>query len=227
MSDRKSIELVITQAKSLVIQREAAAEQESDLMAKMENKDRRVFLDDLLKEIREREIGRIPGKSIFISYGVKSGKDYFEALRRRLDSAGFEVVTGFQKASGDRGNVLARILYQLKRSTVYLGLLTKETRVSGPHGREQWSPSVWTMEEKGMALALGKPIVLLVQDGIHDDYWLKTAPGKVHLTFTDSNFKEIMKEAEEVVRERYDELIVDSYGRGDVSYFTRNAPDGG
>jgi hypothetical protein len=222
MIERKSIEAVIIQAKSSVIQQEAAAEQVGDLRTRAESRDRQIFLDNLLVEFGERKIGRIPSKSVFVSYSKETGGYYFDQLRPRLEAIGFEVVTGFQKALGDRDIVLTRILNQLRRSTVYLGLLTKEMRVKGPDNRNQWSPSVWTMEEKGMALALGTPFVLLVQEGIHNDYWLKTAPDRVHLTFTRMNFKDKVKEALGAVRDRYDELIVGSNGRGDISRFFPN-----
>jgi hypothetical protein len=220
MSEKKSIESVINQAKSHVIQQATAAETFGDLRSKIDYQNRRAFLDNLLREFREQKSGNAPSKSVFISYSVNSGSVFFEKLRSRLEGAGFEVVTGFQKAAGDRGSVLARILRQLRRSTLYLGLLTKEMRVKGPGGRDQWSPSVWTMEEKGMALALRKPFVLLVQEGIHKDYWLKTAPDKVHITFAENDFEDKANEIVETIHDRYDEVIMEFYGQGDllVSY---------
>jgi hypothetical protein len=216
MSDIKPIESIIKQARSRLILGATAAEHTGDLVAKIDWQNRRAFLDNLLKEFRELKSGPVPGKSVFISYSLNSGRVYFDVLSEKLRSAGFEVVTGFQKAPGDRGGVLSRILGQLRRSTVYLGLLTKEMRVKGPRRTEQWSPSVWTMEEKGMALALGKPFVLLVQDGIHTDYWLKTAPDKVHLTFNEETFGIRAKEVVEVITERHEELVLEFLGHPDL-----------
>ena len=215
MSEKKSVESVIKQARSKVIQHATAAEDSFDVLAKIEWQNRRVFLDDLLRDFRQERLGRAPGKSVFISYSVNSGTIYFEFMKEKLREIGFEVLTGFQKSPGDKGAVLARVLGQINRSTLYLGLLTKEMRVSGPHGEAQWSPSVWTMEEKGMALALGKPFALLVQRGIHTDYWIKTAPDKVHVEFTDENFNQKAREIVDALLERYEELVVEFLGKGD------------
>lgn len=216
MAEQKTIESVIKQVRSKVIQHATAAERRFDIQAKIDWQHRRVFLDGLLREFRKQRMGRAPGKSVFISYSVNSGFEYFESIKEKLRDIGFEVLTGFGKSPGDKGNVLARVLGQLQRSTIYLGLLTKEMRVTGPHGEEQWSPGVWTMEEKGMALALAKPFALLVQKGIHTDYWLKTAPEKVHLEFTEDTFDQMAAEIVETIFERYEELVVDFLGQSET-----------
>jgi hypothetical protein len=222
MSEKKNIETTITQAREVVVRKEEEAEQVNNVMERIENRDRRIFLDNLLKEFQEYKVGRLPSKSVFVSYSVRSGKNHFKTLHKGLKLAGFDVVTGFQKASGDGGSVLARILRQLKASTVYLGLLTKDMRVKRKHGRDQWSPSAWTMEEKGMALALGMPFVLLVQEGIYDDYWLKTAPDRIHFMFTSRNFKEKMGEAIGAVKDRYNELVGDTYDHEELAASSRS-----
>lgn len=211
MSELKSIETVIKLARSKVIQNATAAERKFDMATKIDWQNRRIFLDGLLRDFRKQNMGRVPSKSVFISYSVKSGSLHFGVIRNKLRDLGFEVLTGFQKSPGDKGNVLARILGQLQRSTMYLGLLTKEMRVMA-QGGEEWSPSVWTMEEKGMALALGKPFILLVEKGIHTDYWLKTAPDKVHVEFTAESFTQKSEEIVDTILDRYQELVIPYLG---------------
>jgi len=66
-----------------------------------------------------------------------------------------------------------------------------------------------------MALALAKPFTLLVQQGIHKDYWYKTAPEKVHLKFTEDTFDQKADEIVETIFERYEELVIDFLGQSE------------
>src|SRR5205085_10645014 len=120
-----------------------------------------------------------------------SGARIFTFMQNSLKRAGFEVVTGFQQHLGDNDNILTRVRSQLTRSDVYLGILTKEVEVRVADAQVRWAPSVWTMEEKGMALALQKPFVLMVEEGIHEDFWRKTTPGSVHQIFNDNTYMEV------------------------------------
>lgn len=216
MIEQDSVESVILQARSKVLERASIAEQSGDPMSRRDCQRRLTFLDRLLREVGGRSADRMPDRSVFISYSLSSGTTYFEVLKSFLEAAGFDVITGFQKADGDKGFLLPRVMLQLKRSTIYVGLLTKEMPVKGPQGQEHWSPSVWTMEEKGMALVLGKPFILLVQDGIHDDYWVKTAGERVHFKFTRRNSKAVIREVVDAVKDRYRELEGEFYEQGEL-----------
>lgn len=156
----------------------------------------------------------MPEKIIFVSYSKKSGEEYFQYVKKRLEKIGFSVTTGFEHHADDRGNVLKRVLGQLKRSSVYLGVLTKDLQVTVPEGI-RWAPGVWTVEEKGMALAMNKPFVLMVQDGIHKDYWQKTAGERVHHMFNSTNYLTIAEGVVEDVSDRYTELAEQFLDRGE------------
>lgn len=216
MNEKRTIESVINQARGRIIKLASEADEAGNIRLKIDYQNRRAILDGLLRDLHDQRSGHEPSKSVFISYSTNSGSFYFKSLQEKLKTSGFNVFTGFEKELGDKGNLLGRILRQLRRSTVYLGLLTKEMRVIGPRDNYQWSPGVWTVEEKGMAVALGKPFSLLVEEGIHDDYWRNTAPGKVHTMFNKDNFKEKADEIAETINDRYHEAIMEFYNPGDL-----------
>ena len=59
-----------------------------------------------------------------------------------------------------------------------------------------------------MALALKKPFVLMIEEGMHKDYWQKTAPHKVHYIFSKKNFKQKAEQAIESVIAKYEEVAM-------------------
>ena len=105
--------------------------------------------------------------------------------------------------------MLKNVLTQIKQSTVYLGLFTKELEIDDVKGR-RWSPGVWIMEEKGMALGLEKPFVLVIHKDIHDDFWKKTSPQRVHIFFDDSTFQNELGAICDAVADRYEEVALRS-----------------
>jgi hypothetical protein len=194
---------VLRSARSTAIDEAASAKTRQDYQDKVSWESRRAFLDQLSAEFAS--LGEdASDKVVFVSYSVTSGTERFTRIEPLLKERGFEVTTGFRPHTGDNDNVLKRVQSQLKRSTVYFGLLTKELEVRVPNSSEwRFSPSVWTMEEKGMALALQKPFVLLVEAGIHEDFWKKTAPERVHHIFTAETFMEQAKAAADAAEERF------------------------
>ena len=185
-----------------------AADHSNDINGKITWQIKRSYLNSYLIDFRSRRTEKIPGKTVFISYSSNTGEIFFKYIRNRLMEEGFEVLTGFDKAEEDQDNVLKRVLTQLKRSSIYFGLLTKEMEVIIDKNKSLWSPSVWVMEEKGMALALGKPFVLMVEHGIHGDFWQKTAPLKVHYLFNQASFFDNAQIAIEAIKNRYEEVAI-------------------
>ena len=186
------------------------------------------YYENLLKEVKNDFRKTKYPRSVFISYS-KSHKDYFEFIKGKLEEKGFEIITGFERREGTRGNLLKKVLKNLSLSSIYLGIFTAELQVidivdkeSDYRSRktklkdieEKWAPNVWTVEEKGMALALGMPFVLIVSEEIHENYWKKTTPGKDHIIFnSESDF--YRKKADEAVDE-----IVDRYTELAENYLT-------
>ncbi len=211
--DKMNITHIIKQTRSIVIERARTSAEDLDLKSKIEWQNRRQFLDDLSQQFQEMKQGALPQRRVFISYSYSSGILYFEYLKMQLEKAGFEVVTGFDPAEGDKGGVLTRVLGQIRRSTLYLAILTKDMKVS-TQGGDRWAPGVWIVEEKGMALALGKPFVLMVEEGIHDDYWSKTTAEIVHEKFNQQNFYDKVVDTIDELKKRYHEFEIEYMDRG-------------
>lgn len=207
MVESKSILKVILSSRHQVVERAKAASASGEIIEKVEWHNRREFLDSLHDQFKERQ-GVPPYKRVFVSYSASSGMHYYKIAKKKLEEFGFDIRTGFDPAEGDKGMILSRILNQIRDSTVYLGILTKEMRVLDDLRGDQWVPSVWTIEEKGMALALSKPFVIMVHEDIHKDFWLKTLPHHVHWAFNDENFLDQLEDAAQGVVDRYEEAVL-------------------
>jgi hypothetical protein len=89
-----------------------------------------------------------------------SDEEYIEGLTLLLSQNGFTVVMG-DKA---RGYVSQSVLERIRGAEYFVALMTREHElVTG-----DFAASSWVLEEKGAALAFGKQIVLLVEDGLSD-----------------------------------------------------------
>ncbi|MEK6372879.1 MAG: hypothetical protein AABO58_09295 [Acidobacteriota bacterium] len=201
---------MIREAEATAVHEAIAARKQGGFPEKVAWEARSRYLHTLYSEFRTLA-DDIEGKVVFISYSVQSGEIYFKHMEELLRQSGFTVVTGFRSHPGDKSNVIKRVRAQIGRSAVYLGILTKEMQVRlsnvkrGRHREDEyrWTPSVWTMEEKGMALALDKPLVLMVENGIHDDFWLKTAPESIHHKFDRESYIDVAEAVHEAIVQRY------------------------
>jgi len=189
---------------------------ENAAKAKANNEDRKWAIWERKKEYINNQIkyftrlknGAEPPKRVFISYTKAKGSEYHQLLKEKLEAEGFTVTDGFNHDPSSRGNVLRNILNQLENSSLYVGIFTKESEIK-INGKEFWAPSVWTIEEKGMALGLRKPVLLLVENLIHDDFYRKTT-GAFH-AFKFNNYEHFKGEIIENVllhlSIRYHDLI--------------------
>ena len=58
-----------------------------------------------------------------------------------------------------------------------------------------------------MALALGKPVVLLIEEGIQEDFWRQVLPHIVHHIFSKTNFDKQLENLIENVNQKYEEAV--------------------
>lgn len=101
---------------------------------------------------------RVAENSVFLSYRLDES-DYLAGLTGLLQSNGFSVVTG----TGAEGFVSSSVLRRIQSCRFFVCLMTRAYRI---HGTDTYTTSAWVLEEKGAALALGKQIILLVEDGV-------------------------------------------------------------
>lgn len=207
MNSQKTIAALLGEARDRMVDQAARANRTHSASDKAEFERRRLYVSDMLEEFKSLESQVSPPKRVFVSFAKSTGMEAFEAVKARLESQGFEVATGFDRTKADRGYILRRVLTQMRRSTIYVGLLTKTLEVTSRDKKKLSAPSVWTVEEKGMALALGKPVVLMVEDGIHEDFWQKVLPHKVHHVFSAVDFQEKMEDLIADVSQRYKDAV--------------------
>jgi CheY-like chemotaxis protein len=137
----------------------------------------------MLEEIRQilnssraakQEFGtHVEDGSVFLSYRFAED-DYVKGLRALLEKDGFAVVTG-----QDANTFISKaILDRIKSCQFFLCLMTKaDEKADGT-----FTTSSWLLEEKGAALAFGKKIVLMVEDGVTDIGGLQGDWQRIHFT---------------------------------------------
>lgn len=111
--------------------------------------------------------------SVFLSHRFAE-TEYVEGLQRLLVSSGFNVV------KGDSANtfVSQAVMERIRHCAYFLCLMTRaEEKIDGT-----FVTSSWLLEEKGAALAFGKPIVLMVEDGVSDFGGLQGDWQRIHFS---------------------------------------------
>jgi hypothetical protein len=190
---------------------EASRPDQYDHNSKIQAEMRLKFINELalIDRGRTRLIER---PSVFISYSRNTGVRYFEKACEACERVGFMVKTGFDETG--KGNVLGAVLGSIKESTVYLGIFTPEYTIMDSTNPtvKQAAPSVWLLAEEGIAIGLGKPFRLLVDDGIHKDFWWKVMPEKVQTIFNGANYQQKLEEAVLALVRRYQEKLALAVG---------------
>jgi len=97
--------------------------------------------------------------SIFVSFRFEE-VEYFDGIKKLLSERGLTVITGERSNS----SIGVAIIERIRKSQCFLSLMTRHSRKDD--GRYTTSP--WLLEEKGAAIALGKPIILMVEEEVDD-----------------------------------------------------------
>lgn len=114
---------------------------------------------EALKNQQHHPQPEIKPKTVFLSYRF-SESEYVDGLRTLLEREGFSIITGRDTNS----YISQAILERIKSCEFFLSLMTKaDEKKDGT-----FTISPWVLEEKGAALAIGKRIVLLVEEGVSD-----------------------------------------------------------
>lgn len=205
---RKDLVGALAQKKSTFVQKASESSSRGDLAEKADSEMRIRFLVRL-RARAEQNPPILPSQSVFISYSQRTGAKYYELAKNIALSQGFEVITGFQHPES-QDKVLRTVMDSVNRSTVFLSIMTPEysIRPLESEDKPRTAPSVWLMEEKGMALILEKPFRLLVEESVHHHFWKRTTPDKLCTIFDPINFSEKATEALQALHNRYDELLL-------------------
>jgi len=206
--ERSFYALLIRQRNELLKEAEQARTS-GDVRTQLEAGTRARYLVSLRKAIEVVD-QPWPGHKVFISYSKATGQAYFEIAAKIAGEFGFEVVTGFDRPQSE--NVLGAVKEVLNTASVFLGIMTPEYSIR-PLNNEtaaKTAPSVWVIEEKGMALALEKPFRLLVEESVHADFWRRTTPERLHHMFTPHDFRDKADHALRALYGRLDDQFLSS-----------------
>ncbi len=143
--------LLMQEAKQLVPSR---SDPSSQLLV-----DRLQELLNRLEPALEQKRPAAHGKRVFLSYRFAE-TEYVRGLTQLLQQSGFEVVTGHAANTYISKAVIERI----RECDYFLCLMTPSARKDDG----TYTASPWLLEEKGVALAVGKPIVLMVEESVTD-----------------------------------------------------------
>lgn len=117
-------------------------------------------LDDMIERLPTSPAKTgIRANSVFLSCRFADSQ-YVDGLRGLLEETGFEVITG-DNASG---YISQAILERIREAEFFISLMTRDKEKADG----TYTTSPWLLEEKGAALAFGKYLVLLVEEGVTD-----------------------------------------------------------
>jgi len=77
-----------------------------------------------------------------------------------LRAAGFQVETGQRPATAKVSDKVRRLL---EAQSIFVGIFSRRDKVAK---KKEWNTSAWVIDEKAYALALGKKLILLKEDGV-------------------------------------------------------------
>jgi len=98
-------------------------------------------------------------RSVFLSHRFAE-EEYVKGLVRLLEESGFTIVTGKSSNTYVSRSVIDRI----RGARFFVCLMTRaDAKADGT-----FTTSPWLLEEKGVALTLEKPLVLMVEEGVSD-----------------------------------------------------------
>jgi hypothetical protein len=112
-------------------------------------------------------------KTVFLSYRFAE-REYIKGFEILLHREGFSVITG-----QDANTFISQaILERIRSCRYFVCLMTKaDEKKDG-----SYTTSPWLLEEKGAALAMGKKIVLMVEDGVKDIGGLQGDWQRIHFS---------------------------------------------
>jgi hypothetical protein len=147
-------------------------------------------VQELLAEIPKRVSPAGPvSNTVFLSHRFAE-TEYVSGLTRLLKENGFTAVTG----SNVNTYVSKAIVERIRSCEYFLCLFTrKDEKLDGT-----FTTSPWLLEEKGVAIALQKPLVLMVEEGVSDIGGLQGDWQRIH--FTPKGFLEAALAAVEQLR---------------------------
>ena len=128
---------------------------------KVSNKDPLVMeLRNLIEKLQVKTPDPHAGvrpRTVFLSYRFAE-QDYIDGLTQLLQQADFEIVTGM----ANNTYISKAIKEKIRTCEFFLCVMTRDSEKADG----TYTTSPWLLEEKGVAIAYDKPLVLMVEDGV-------------------------------------------------------------
>lgn len=126
-----------------------------------------------LKTLQQHEPIKVKPRTVFLSFRF-ADKDYVDGIMLLLKNEGFSVTTG-----QDANTFISQaIIERIKSCEFFISLMARaDEKKDGT-----FTTSPWLLEEKGAAIAIGKRIVLMVEEGVNDIGGLQGDWQRIHFT---------------------------------------------
>ncbi|MGH4013700.1 MAG: toll/interleukin-1 receptor domain-containing protein [Pseudonocardiaceae bacterium] len=116
-------------------------------------------LDRAISLVASNDPAPTSRRTVFLSHRFAES-EYVDGLTQLLEKEGFTVATG----SPANTYISQAILQRISESDYFVCLMTRDKEKADGN----YTTSPWLLEEKGAALALKKPVVLLVEHGVDE-----------------------------------------------------------
>lgn len=129
--------------------------------------------------------------TVFVSHRFAvADEGYVQGLTRHLKDKGFVVTTGKLAT----GYISQAVIQRIRDAEFFLCLLTRaDAKLDGTY-----TASAWLHQELGAAIAFGKPVVIMVEEGVTDFGGLQGDVQRIH--FADKGFMTAALDAADILR---------------------------
>lgn len=172
----------------------------------------------LRKQLEKLEArGRLSEKTLFLSYSTSIEENHLSYIKNRASFHDFHIKDAYADYNSDP-KIIANVRQGIEECFFFLGVLTprKDLRIIENNGDIKYMPSIWLIEEKGMALAMAKRFRLLIDKNVHEAAWRSVNAETLHYFFDETNFREnvdkvldsLNREYKNYLKERYSYLSI-------------------
>lgn len=157
------------------------------------------FINQLSVSIRKSSGNNVSQNKIivFLSYSFnEKDRDLLSGFIDLLNSHNFQVVTGEKNKIG---SLSRSIIGKIRNSSFFVVVMTKRDRKEN----NKFTTSSWLLEEKGVAIALDKPCLMLVEDEIDKEEIGGMQGDDQRLSFSRNNFVSKVAEAIRMIQEHF------------------------
>ena len=169
-----------------------------NVLSPFKNSDRvKKFTNQLSVNVKKSSGNKVSKNKIivFLSFSFnEKDKDLVSGFIDLLTIHNFQVVTGEKNPIG---SLSKSIVGKIRSATIFVVVMTKRDRKEN----KKFTTSSWLLEEKGVAIALDKPCLMLVEDEIDEKEIGGIQGDDQRLSFSRNNFASKVADAIKMIQE--------------------------